>query len=111
MATIKDVARAANVSTATVSHVLNGTRYVSDELHERVLKAIAELNYRPSYVAASLRTKRSQSILLIIPDIANPFFPPLVRGVQDVFDRKGFAVIVGNTDRRRDHYQPIADYI
>jgi DNA-binding LacI/PurR family transcriptional regulator len=102
MATIKDVARAANVSTATVSHVLNDTRYVSDELRERVLRAIGELNYRPSHVAASLRTKRSQSILIIIPDIANPFFPPLVRGAQDAFDRKGFAVIVGNTDRRHD---------
>jgi len=102
MATIKDVARAANVSTATVSHVLNDTRYVSDELRERVLRAIGELNYRPSHAAASLRTKRSQSILIIIPDIANPFFPPLVRGAQDAFDRKGFAVIVGNTDRRHD---------
>jgi DNA-binding LacI/PurR family transcriptional regulator len=102
MATIKDVARAANVSTATVSHVLNDTRYVSDELRERVLRAIGELNYRPSHAAASLRTKRSQSILIIIPDIANPFFPSLVRGAQDAFDRKGFAVIVGNTDRRRD---------
>ncbi|MCZ7542982.1 MAG: LacI family transcriptional regulator [Anaerolineae bacterium] len=101
MATIKDVARAAKVSTATVSHVLNGTRYVSEGLRERVLKAIAELDYRPSQVAASLRTKRSNSILLIIPDIANPFFPPLVRGVQDVFDRARYAIIVGNTDRRR----------
>jgi DNA-binding LacI/PurR family transcriptional regulator len=105
MTTIKDVARAANVSTATVSHVLNGTRYVSEELRELVLEAVAELNYRPSRVAASLRTKRSNSILLIIPDIANPFFPPLVRGVQDTFDRHSFAVIVGNTDRRRDREQ------
>jgi len=102
MATIKDVARAAGVSTATVSHVLNETRYVSEELRERVLRAVAELNYRPSALAASLRTKRSQSILLMIPDIANPFFPPMVRGVQDVLERKQFATIIGNTDRRRD---------
>lgn len=100
--TIKDVARAAGVSSATVSHVLNGTRTVSDELRERVLKVVAELNYRPSRIAASLRTKRSQSILLVIPDITNPFFPQLARGVQDTFEHHGFAVIVGNTDRRRD---------
>lgn len=102
MPTIKDVARAANVSIATVSHVLNGTRFVSDELRARVLHAAEALDYHPNRVAASLRTRRSQSVLLIIPDIANPFFPQLVRGVQDVFDRKGFAVIVANTDRRRD---------
>lgn len=102
MATIKDVAQTAHVSTATVSHVLNGTRYVSEELRERVLKAVTDLNYQPSQVAASLRTKRTQSIFLIIPDIDNPFFPPLVRGAQDAFDRKQFAVIVGNTDRRYD---------
>jgi DNA-binding LacI/PurR family transcriptional regulator len=102
MATIKDVAQTANVSTATVSHVLNGTRYVSEELRERVLKAVNDLDYQPSQIAASLRTKRTQSIFLIIPDIANPFFPPLVRGAQDAFDRKQFAVIVGNTDRRYD---------
>lgn len=101
MATIKDVARAAGVSTATVSHVLNGTRNVSDELRARVHAAIAELHYQPSRVAASLRTKRSNSILLIIPDIANPFFPPLVRGVQDTFEPESYAIIVGNTDRRR----------
>ncbi len=102
MATIKDVALLAGVSTATVSHVLNDTRFVSNELRERVLSAIEELAYRPSQIATSLRTKRSQSILLIIPDISNAFFPPLVRGVQDAFDKAGFSIIVGNTDRRRD---------
>ncbi len=79
MANIKDVARAAKVSTATVSAVLNDTAYVSPDLRSRVLAAIKELNYSPSLAARSLKRGRSQLIALVVADLANPFFQPVLR--------------------------------
>jgi LacI family transcriptional regulator len=99
LATIKDVARLANVSIATVSHVLNGTRYVSKEVQLRVLNAMETLNYQPSAVARGLRTNKTNTMALIIPDITNPFFSDFTRGFQDVVDQKGFLVLVCNSDR------------
>jgi len=72
ISTITDVAEKANVSTTTVSHVINDTRYVSEELRERVNAAIRELNYQPSSLARSLRTKSSGTIGTVIPDNTNP---------------------------------------
>jgi LacI family transcriptional regulator len=102
MANIKDIAQAANVSTATVSHVINGTRYVSQEVQIRVVDAMERLNYRPSAVARGLRTKRTNTLALIIPDITNPFFTDFTRGFQDAADEKGFLVVLCNTDRLLD---------
>jgi DNA-binding LacI/PurR family transcriptional regulator len=99
MTTIKDVAQAADVSTATVSHVINGTRYVSDEVQQRVLQVMERLNYQPNAVARGLRTKKTQLLALVIPDIANPFFTDLARGFQDAADHSGYVVILCNTDR------------
>ncbi len=99
MTTIKDVAQAAEVSTATVSHVINGTRYVSDEVQQRVLQAMERLNYQPNAVARGLRTKKTHLLALVIPDIANPFFTDLARGFQDAADQNGYVVVVCNTDR------------
>ena len=98
MATLRDIAQLADVSTATVSHVVNGKHHVSPKLRKRVLAAIRELNYRPNAVARSLRTRHSNTIGMIIPDISNPFFPAVVRGAEDVLMRSGYAVIVGNSD-------------
>jgi DNA-binding LacI/PurR family transcriptional regulator len=98
VATLRDIAALANVSTATVSHVVNGKVYVSSKLRERVLSAIRELNYQPNAVARSLRTRQSHTVGMIIPDISNPFFPAVVRGAEDVLMRAGYAVIVGNSD-------------
>jgi len=78
-ATIHDVARAAGVSTATVSNVLRGTRYVGPELQQRVQDAIAALQYSPNSVAASLRERRSRTIGVVVPDITNGLFPAIVR--------------------------------
>ena len=72
MVTVKNVARKARVSTATVSHVINETRFVSEDLRVRVHQAIEELGYRPNAVAQSLRRKRTKNIAMIIPDIAYP---------------------------------------
>jgi DNA-binding LacI/PurR family transcriptional regulator len=103
MTTIKDVAQAADVSTATVSHVINRTRYVSDEVQQRVLQAMERLNYQPNAVARGLRTKRTHLLALVIPDITNPFFTDLARGFQDAADQSGYVVVVCNTDRALEH--------
>jgi len=100
--TINDVARMANVSKATVSRVLNGHLHVSEEVKNRVYKAMEELNYRPSGVARSLVSKKTQMAGLILPDITNPFFPLLARGVEDAANRYGYSVFQCNTDNDPD---------
>jgi LacI family transcriptional regulator len=80
--TIKDVAKAANVSTATVSNVISKTKYVSPELAKRVTKVIKQVNYKPSKIARSLKVNKTFYIGLIVPDITNPFFAEVVRGAE-----------------------------
>ncbi|MBK8045901.1 MAG: LacI family DNA-binding transcriptional regulator [Anaerolineales bacterium] len=95
---IEDVARRAGVSTATVSRVLSGKPYVSDELRQRVLGAVNTLNYRPSRVARSLRVQRSSIIGLIVSDIQNPFFTAVVRAIEDTAYQNKFSVFLCNSD-------------
>jgi LacI family transcriptional regulator len=92
------VAKRAGVSISTVSLAINKKERVSKELRQRVLKAIDELNYRPNGLARSLKSKKSKVIGLIIPDIVNPFFPLMVRGVGDTAKRYGYNIILCNTD-------------
>ncbi len=101
-ATIRDVARLAGVSVATVSATVNGSAYVSPELQDRVHKAIAEVGYHPDGIARSLRKRATQTVGLIISDITNPFFTALVRGVEDAAHARGYAVILCNTDEQLD---------
>lgn len=98
MATIRDVAEKAGVSVATVSHVINGTRYVSSELTERVEEAMGQLGYRPNSVARSLKTDKTQAIGLVASDLSNPFFSTLLRGVEDRALEDDYSLIVCNTD-------------
>lgn len=98
MATIKDVAEKAGVSITTVSHVINETRYVSDELTEKVFEAMRALNYRPNIVARSLRSGSTKTIGLVIPDISNPFFAEFSRKIEDKGFEYGYNVILCNTD-------------
>jgi LacI family transcriptional regulator len=98
MASIQDVANLAQVSTATVSHVLNDTAYVSPRLRDRVLRAVRQLGYQPNALARSLRTKQTKTIGIVIPDITNPFFPAVVRGAEDVLSSRGYTLIIGNSD-------------
>jgi len=98
MATIKDVAEAAGVSTATVSRVLSNKPHVRAELQERVLTAVAELEYRPNLVARSLRSQQTKTIGLIVSDVRNPFFTAISRAVEDVAYEQGFSVFLCNTD-------------
>jgi LacI family transcriptional regulator len=97
-ASMKDVAERAKVSTATVSHVINRTRYVSDETRGRVLQAMRELNYYPNLAARSLRSQKSNTIGLIVPDVANHFFMTLIKGVEDVLRANRYNLLVSNSD-------------
>ncbi len=96
--TIKDVARHAKVSISTVSRVLNESGYVSEQTSQRVWRAIEALNYKPNQLARSLTTGRSRTIGLVLPDITNPFFPAVARGVEDAANVNGYTVILCNTD-------------
>jgi LacI family transcriptional regulator len=98
LVTIRDVARLAGVSVATVSRVINQKEIVNPETAEQVLRAIEQLQYEPNAVARGLAGKKMGIIALILPDILNPFFPALARGVEDVAHRKGLTVILGNSD-------------
>jgi DNA-binding LacI/PurR family transcriptional regulator len=101
---IKDVAKLARVSTATVSHVINKTRFVSDETKRRVLGAIENVGYAPNIHARNLASGQSRTLGLIISDITNPFFPDLVKSVQEKALELGYDVIVLNTN-----YEPERD--
>jgi len=98
--TLKDVARLAGVHPATASRALSPeTRLlVSEETARRVLEVAANLGYRPNTVARSLRTRRSHTIGVLIPDLNNPLFPPIVRGLEDRLDASGYVALIGNTD-------------
>ena len=82
-ASISDVARESGVSIFTVSAVVNNKAHVGKNLRERVENAIRKLNYRPNLIARSLIKQKTQTIGMIVPDIANPFFPMVVRGAED----------------------------
>jgi len=98
MPTIKDVAKHVGVSTATVSHVINKTRFVSDEIKEKVLQTIRDLNYQPNAIARSLVKRKTHTIGIIISDILNPFYTAIVRGIEDVTYKSGYSVMLCNTD-------------
>ena len=102
--TLKDVAVLAGVHPATASRALNPeTRLlVSEETAARVLAAAEELGYLPNPVARSLRTRRSHTVGALIPDLNNPLFPPIVRGLEDRLARDGYVVLIGNTDSDAD---------
>lgn len=102
MATIRDVAKLAGVSTATVSHVLNNSRPVMQDTRQSVLDAIARLNYRPSAIARSLTTSVTRTVGVLVADITNPFFAALVRGIEDRLSAREYNLIVCNTDEQSE---------
>lgn len=102
MANIKDVAKYAGVSVATVSRFINKKGYVSDAAKENIEAAIIALNYRPNQVARSLSTKQTNLIGLIVPDITNPFFPELARAVEDIALSYGYTVVLCNSDEKAE---------
>ncbi|MDR7588845.1 MAG: LacI family DNA-binding transcriptional regulator [Armatimonadota bacterium] len=98
MATIRDVARRAGVSVATVSRVVNHSAHrVSPQTRRRVLEAVRALGYQANVIAQSLKKRASRTVALIVPDISNPFFPAIARGIEDVASQHGYAVLLCNT--------------
>lgn len=113
MATMRDVSLEAGVSSATVSRVLTGSAEVDPATRERVMAAIAKLDYRPNLVARGLRRQASQVIALVITDVENPFYTAVCRGVEDVAREHGYSVILCNADRdlakEREYLRVVAD--
>lgn len=98
MATIRDVAKHAGVSVATVSRMINDAGYVHEDTRKKIETAIRELRYTPNEVARSLYKRKSKLTGLLLPDITNPFFPELARGVEDEMQANRFRIIFGNSD-------------
>lgn len=100
MPTIRDVARRARVSVATVSRVINNSSHaVNETTRARVLSVISDLDYSPNAFAKSLSTQQANTVEVIIPDISNPYYAQLVRGVQDAAEEADFTVVLHNTDQ------------
>jgi LacI family transcriptional regulator len=97
-ASIYDVARESGVSVFTVSAVVNNKSHVGNKLRERVEIAIRKLNYRPNLLARSLAKQKTHTIGMIVPDIANPFFPMVVRGAEDAAQKRGYNLLLCNSD-------------
>jgi DNA-binding LacI/PurR family transcriptional regulator len=99
--TIRQIAEKADVSIGTVSHVINGTAAVREKLRVRVLDAIRSLGYQPSQLARGLRRNQTSMLVMMIPDVTNPFFPAVVRGVEDIAFKNKYRVVLCNTDNDR----------
>lgn len=108
MTTIKEVAKLAGVSVATVSRALNNSGYVSEAARKKVEAAVKELNFYPNEVARSLYQKKSKLIGLLLPDIANPFFPLIAKGVEDGVNQRGYSLLLGNVE---DDLEKEKDYL
>src|SRR6201986_1574040 len=97
-ASISDVARESGVSIFTVSAVVNNKAHVGKARRQRVEEAIRKLNYRPNLLARSLAKQKTHTIGMIVPDIANPFFPLVVRGAEDAAQKRGYNLLLCNSD-------------
>lgn len=98
MVTIKDVAKKAGVSPSTVSRVLNDSAPIKESTRKRVMAAVKLLNYRPNFLAQGLKDGKTKTIGLIIPNIRNPIYPVVARGVEDAAKKYGYTVVLCNTD-------------
>lgn len=103
MNTIKDVAKHAGVSIATVSHIINGTKAVTPQTRERVLKAIKELNYTANQTAKSFKTGKKNIIAFIVPDISNNYFSNITESLEEELANYGYHLILTNTKESKEH--------
>ncbi len=92
---IKDVAKEAGVSISTVSSVINKNKFVSEGREKRVLAAIKKLKYKPNIIARGLRTKSTRAVGVILPDIAQPFFAQVIRGMEETARKRNYTLILG----------------
>lgn len=102
MTTIRDVSKIAGVSVATVSRTLSKPDKVSEKTRQIVNDAIKKTNYKPDILARNFRTRKSSTVVVLVPDIANPFFSRVIRGIEQTAQRLGYAVLLGDTQGERD---------
>ncbi|MFC7391614.1 LacI family DNA-binding transcriptional regulator [Scopulibacillus cellulosilyticus] len=100
MSNLKDVAKLAKVSTATVSRVLTNKGNVTAENKRKVMEAVKELNYHPNILGRQLRTMETKTILVVVPDITNTFFSNVLRGIESIAMENGYQVLLGDTQNR-----------
>ncbi|MGO1120609.1 LacI family DNA-binding transcriptional regulator [Rhodovibrionaceae bacterium A322] len=110
-ATIEDVARLADVSIATVSRVVHSPDKVAERTRLKVQEAIARSGYAPNVLARNLRRRSSGMILVLLPDIGNPFFSSILSGIESLARQAGYGVIIGNTDNRPDKEEVYLSYL
>lgn len=109
--TLQDVAREAGVSTATVSRALSNPDMVSESTRKRVSKAVAVSGYRVNRAARNLRTQRAHSVLVLLPDLANPFFSTILEGISLGLSRKGYSMLIASTKQVQDSGERLIDYL
>src|SRR2546425_11877328 len=97
MSTIKEVAVLAGVSVGTVSHVVTGSVHVSEATRLKVEAAVRSLDYHPNHVARSLKTRRTRTLGIIVPDLTIPFFPQVIRGAETAARQRGYSLIAVNS--------------
>ncbi|WP_228014220.1 LacI family DNA-binding transcriptional regulator, partial [Vibrio sp. OPT46] len=101
MATMKDVAQLAGVSTATVSRALMNPEKVSSSTRKRVEDAVLEAGYSPNSLARNLRRNESKTIVTIVPDICDPYFSEIIRGIEDAAMEHGYLVLLGDSGQQK----------
>ena len=106
-----DVAKLAGVSTATVSHVINNTRFVSPEISCRVKEAIKQLSYVPNQLARNLKAGCNHTILFIVPDISNAFFASVIKGAETSLEPAGYRLIVADSDENPEQEQQYIQFL
>ena len=107
--TLADVAEQVGVSTMTISRVINNTGRVSEETRQRVLQVIQDLDYRPSHAARSLASHKTFLLGVVVPDITNPFFAEIVRGIQEVAWENDYSVLLADTSETPDQERAVLD--
>ncbi len=100
-ATIDDVARIAGVSIATVSRALSSPSLVARPTRDRVMKAVGKIGYSPNAAARQLRSRKSMMVMVVVPDIANPFFSEVLHGIDETLSAAGYGILIANLDRSR----------
>lgn len=109
-ATVQDVARVAGVSTATVSRALSHPAKVSEATRKLVAQAVKSTGYRVNRAARNLRTRRANSVLVLLPDLANPFFSDILEGISEHLSAAGISMLVSGTDQLRSSGDALTDY-
>lgn len=111
VSTLQDVARVAGVSTATVSRTLSSPAVVSESTRQRVAQAVQDTGYRVNRAARNLRTQRSDSVLVLLPDLANPFFSNILEGISQGLSSKGYSMLIASTKQVHDSGDRLVNYL